>query len=382
MKLQRNGRSKALAIGAVALVSSLSLAACGSDNNNTSTTTGGTSGSAAPAAAIKCADKQAPLLAAGSTAQSTAIDVWKAAFGAACSGSTLNYSGGGSGAGVQQFNQGKVTFAGSDAALKSTEVDASKAVCTGGGQGIDLPMVGGLVSIIFNVQGVDHLVLDGPTIAKIFDSQITKWNDPAIATLNPGVTLPAADIQAFHRSDDSGTTQNLTAYLAKASNGAWTYPASKTWAGKGGQSAAQSAGVSAQVKSVPNSIGYAELSYAQQNSLKTASIATGASKPVDATAANAATTIATAKSAGASNPNDLALSLDYATKGEGAYPIVLVTYEIVCDKGNKPETLDTLKAFLNYAISDAGQQAIGDKGYVPLPKEVSDKVKTVIGTLA
>ncbi|WP_035846336.1 phosphate ABC transporter substrate-binding protein PstS [Kitasatospora azatica] len=381
MKLQRNGRSKALAIGAVALVSSLSLAACGSDNN-----TNGGGGSAAPsggtsAAAIKCADKQAPMLAAGSTAQGTAIDVWKTAFGAACSGSTLNYSGGGSGAGVQQFNQGKVTFAGSDSALKQADIDASKAVCTGG-QGIDLPMVGGLVSIIFNVDGVDKLTLDAPTIAKIFDSQITKWNDPAIAALNPGVTLPAADIQAFHRSDDSGTTQNLTAYLAKASGGAWAYPASKTWAGKGGQSAAQSAGVSGQVKSVKNSIGYAELSYAQQNSLKSAAIATGASKPVEATAANAATTIATAKSAGASNPNDLALSLDYATKTEGAYPIVLVTYEIVCDKGNKPETLDTLKSFLNYTISDGGQAAIGDKGYVPLPKEVSDKVKTVIPTLA
>jgi phosphate transport system substrate-binding protein len=381
VKLQRNGRTKALAIGAVALVSSLSLAACGSDNNNAPTGGSSSAGSAAPAAAIKCADKQAPMLAAGSTAQGTAIDVWKTAFGAACTGSTLNYSGNGSGAGVQNFTQGKVTFAGSDSALKPADIDASKAACTGG-QGIDLPMVGGLVSIIFNVQGVDKLTLDAPTLAKIFDSQITKWNDPAIAALNPGVNLPAADIQAFHRSDDSGTTQNLTAYLSKASGGAWTYPASKTWAGKGGQSAAQSAGVSAQVKSVANSIGYAELSYAQQNNLKSAAIATGASKPVEATAANAATTIATAKPAGASNPADLSLSLDYATKTEGAYPIVLVTYEIVCDKGNKPETLDTLKSFLTYTISDGGQAAIGDKGYVPLPKEVSDKVKAVIPTLA
>lgn len=381
MKLQRNGRTKALAIGAMALVSSLSLAACGSDNNtSTSSSTSSASGSAGTsAAAIACASKQAALLGAGSTAQANAIDVWKNAFGAACSGSTLSYNGVGSGAGVQQFNQGKVTFAGSDSALKPAEVTASKAVCAGG-QGIDLPMVGGLVSIIFNVDGVDKLTLDGPTTAKIFDSQITKWNDPAIAALNPGVTLPAADIQAFHRSDDSGTTANLTAYLSKTSGGAWSYPSSKTWAGKGGQSANGSAGVSSQVKTVKNSIGYAELSFAQTNNLKSAAINTGASAPVEATAANAATTIGTAKVVGTGS--DLALSLDYATKTEGAYPIVLVTYEIACDKGNKADTLDTLKSFLTYTSSDAGQQAIATKGYVPLPAAVTDKVKAVIPTLA
>jgi len=377
VKLQRNGRSKALAIGAMALVSSLSLAACGSDDNTT-TTAAGASGAATTAAQIACG-KGGQLLAAGSTAQTNAIDVWKAAYGSACSGSTITYGGGGSGAGVQQFNQGKVSFAGSDSALKPAEVDASKAVCKTG-QGINLPMVGGLISIVFNVDGVDKLVLDGPTVAKIFDSQITKWNDPAIAALNPGVTLPAADIQAIHRSDDSGTTANLTGYLAKASGGAWTYPASKTWAGKGGQSANGSAGVSAQVKQVKNSISYAELSYAQTNNLKSASIATGASKPVEATAANAATTFAKAKIAGTGS--DLALSLDYATKEEGAYPLVLVTYEIVCDKGNKADTVDTLKSFLTYTISDAGQQAIGAKGYVPLPKELTTKVQAVIPTLA
>ncbi|WP_371480110.1 phosphate ABC transporter substrate-binding protein PstS [Kitasatospora sp. NBC_00315] len=377
MKLQRNGRSKALVVGALALVSSLSLAACGSDDNNTSTTSAGGS-SSATAAKINCG-KAGALVAAGSTAQSNAIDVWKTNFGNACSGSSVNYSGGGSGAGVQQFTQGKVQFAGSDSALKPAEVDATKAVCTGG-QGIDLPMVAGLISIVFNVDGVDKLTLDGPTTAKIFDSQITKWNDPAIAALNPGVTLPAADIQAFHRSDDSGTTDNLTKYFAKASGGAWAYPNSKTWAGKGGQSASGSAGLAAQVKQVKNSISYVELSFAQTNSLKSASINTGASKPVEATAANAATTFAKAKIAGTGS--DLTLSLDYATKDEGAYPLVLVTYEIVCDKGNKAETLDTLKSFLTYAISDEGQKAIGDTGYVPLPQELAAKVQAVVPTLA
>ncbi|GAA1981177.1 phosphate ABC transporter substrate-binding protein PstS [Kitasatospora viridis] len=380
MKLQRNGRTKALAIGAVALVSSLSLAACGSDNNNSTSSNSTASGSASQAAAIACASKQANLLAAGSTAQGNAIDVWKNAYGAACSGTTLNYNGVGSGAGVAQFNQGKVAFAGTDFALKPADVDASKAVCTGGGQAIDLPMVAGLVSIVYNVDGVSHLTLDGPTTAKIFNGAITKWNDPAIAALNPGVTLPDTAITTFHRSDDSGTSYNLTSYFAKTSNGAWTAAPSKTWAGQGGQSAAGSAGVASQIKATKGSIGYVELSYAQINNLSSASISTGASKAVDPTAANAAITLGNSTVVGTGN--DLALQLDYGTKAENAYPIVLVTYEVACDKGNNPATLDSLKSFLNYTISDAGQQAIATKGYVPLPSAISTKVKAAIGNLA
>ncbi|GAA1219520.1 phosphate ABC transporter substrate-binding protein PstS [Kitasatospora nipponensis] len=376
--IQRNRRAKALAIGAVALVSSLSLAACGTDNNTTASSTGSSGAAASSPAAIACASKQAPLLAAGSTAQGPAMDLWKTTYGTACSGTTVNYAGGGSGTGVQQFTQGKISFAGSDFALKPADITASKAACTGG-QAIDLPMVAGLVSIVFNVDGVDKLTLDGPTTAKIFDSQITKWNDPAIAALNPGVTLPATDIQAFHRSDDSGTTFNLTSYLAKTSGGAWAAAADKSWKGKGGQSANGSAGVSAQIKSVKNSIGYVELSYAQQNSLKSAAIATGASKPVEATAANAATTLANSTVVGTGS--DLALQLDYGTKAENAYPIVLVTYEIACDKGNKPDTLDALKSFLGYIASDSAQQAIGGKGYVPMPAAVSGKVKAAVSNL-
>nr|WP_202524002.1 phosphate ABC transporter substrate-binding protein PstS [Kitasatospora sp. SID7827] len=376
----RNGRSKALAIGAVALVSTLSLSACGTDDNTTKTNAGtSASGGAAPAAKITCADKGGSLLAAGSTAQTPAIDVWKAAYSAACSSATLTYGGGGSGAGVTQFNQGKIAFAGTDSALKPAEVETSKTVCTGG-QAIDLPMVGGLISIVFNVEGVDKLVLDGPTLAKIFDAQITKWNDPAIAALNAGVNLPAADIQAIHRSDDSGTTANLTGYLAKAGGGAWKYPASKTWAGQGGQSANGSAGVAAQVKQVKNSVSYVELSYAQTNKLNSAAINTGAAKPVEATAANAAATLAAAKITGTGA--DLTLDIDYATKAEGNYPLTLVTYEVVCDKGNKADSLPILKSFLNYTVSEAGQQAIGAVGYVPLPAQLAAKVKTQVDALA
>ncbi|MFJ9455873.1 phosphate ABC transporter substrate-binding protein PstS [Kitasatospora sp. NPDC101447] len=377
--LQRNRRSATtLGLSAVALAGALSLTACAGDDNKTGTTTANGSAATGGTPSVTCG-KGGTLLGAGSTAQANAMDLWKTTYSAACPGTTINYSGGGSGAGIQQFTQGKVQFAGSDYVLKPADVEASKAVCTGG-KAIGLPMVGGLVSLVYNINGVDNLVLDGPTAAKIFNSQITKWNDPAIAALNPGTKLPDAEIQSFHRSDDSGTTYNLTSYFAKTSGGAWPAAPDKAWKGTGGQSANGSAGVSAQIKQVDNSIGYVELSYAQINNLKSAKISTGAAQPVEATAANAANTFATSTVVG--TEGDLALSLDYGTKADNAYPIVLVTYEVVCDKGNKPDSLDTLKSFFTYTISDDAQKAIGDKGYVPLPGTISSQVKTAVTTLA
>ncbi|WP_406195264.1 phosphate ABC transporter substrate-binding protein PstS [Kitasatospora sp. NBC_01560] len=362
---------RSLTPSVLALALAVAAAGCGSESDSEA-------GAPPTSASIAC-DGSGQLLGAGSTAQGNAIDLWKTTYGSACPHVTVNYGGGGSGAGVQQFNTGKVAFAGTDAALAPAEVDASKQVCTGG-RGIDLPMVGGLISIVFNISGVDKLVLDGPTTAKIFDSQITTWNDPAIVALNPGTALPDAPIQAIHRADDSGTTANLTAYFAAASNGAWANPAGKSWTGRGGQSANGSAGVAAQVKQVDNAIGYVELSFAQTSKLKSAAIDTGAAAPVDATAANAATTLAKAQITG--TDGDLTLSLDYATKDANAYPLVLVTYEVVCDKGNKPSTLPALKSFLAYTSSDTGQQAIAPIGYVPLPQELTSKVQTAVAGLA
>lgn len=129
-----------------------------------------------------------------------------------------------------------------------------------------------------------------------------------------------------------------------------------------------------------NSIGYVELSYAQSNGLKSAAINTGASKPVEATAANGATTLAKSQITGTGG--DLTLNLDYAAKEENAYPLVLVTYEVVCDKGNNASALPALKSFLTYTSSQAGQQAIAPIGYVPLPNELISEVQTAVSGLS
>ncbi|MFI7403779.1 phosphate ABC transporter substrate-binding protein PstS [Streptomyces sp. NPDC049541] len=375
MKLQRMNR-RAIALGALAASSALVLTACGSDN------TGGGSGGASAssttgASKIKCDGAKGQLLSDGSSAQKNAIDAWVAQFSQAC-GVQINYKAGGSGAGVTSFTQGQLAFAGSDSALKPEDVTASKKVCTGG-QGIDLPMVGGAIAIGYNLSGVDNLVLDAPTIAKIFDSKITKWNDPAIAALNKGVKLPDLKIQAFHRSDESGTTDNFTKYLKATTPDNWKYSGGKAWQAKGGQSAAQSSGVAAQVKQTNGAIGYFELSYVTDG-VKAASINTGASAPVAPSSDSATKAIADAKVVGTGQ--DLSLKLNYNTKADGAYPISLVTYEIVCDKGNKADTLPATKAFLRYIASEDGQGLLPGLKYAPVPADIIAKVRTTIEGLS
>ncbi|WP_329020819.1 phosphate ABC transporter substrate-binding protein PstS [Streptomyces sp. NBC_00690] len=376
MKLQRKNGLRATALGALAVSGALVLTACGSDDNSGST--GGNSGQTSAASNIACDGAQGKLLASGSSAQKNAMDLWVKNYMAACSGVEINYKSSSSGEGIVAFNQGTVGFAGSDSALKPEEVAESKKTCQSG-QGINLPMVGGPVALGYNLSGVDDLTLDAPTIAKIFNGKIKKWNDPAIAKLNDGASLPDKPIQAFHRSEDSGTTQNLGKYLGATAASDWPYEAEKKWPAPGGQAASGSSGVAAQVKQVDGAIGYFELSYATSQSIPTVQIDTGAAAPVQATSANASKAIAAAKVKGTGK--DLALELDYATKADGAYPIVLVTYEVVCDTGNKPETLGTVKSFLTYAASDEGQQVLSSAGYAPIPAEINAKVRETVAGL-
>lgn len=376
VKLQRKNRLRALSLGAVAVTGALTLTACGSDD------TGGTSGSGDSTASansnIDCGDAKGQLLADGSSAQKNAIDAWVKQYQSTCRDVVINYKGSGSGAGITAFTQGQVAFAGSDSALKPEEVTASKEICSGG-QGIDLPMVGGPIAVGYNVPGVDNLVLDAKTLALIFDSKITNWNDKAIAALNPDAKLPDLKIQAFHRSDESGTTDNFTKYLIAAAPDQWKYEGGKAWQAKGGQSAQGSSGVTQGVKETKGAISYMELSYAKDG-ISTVDVKTGAAEPVKATVANATKAISEAQVVGTGK--DLALKLNYTPTAEGAYPITLVTYEIVCDKGNKAETLPATKSFLTYVASEDGQALLSEAGYAPMPEEIITKVRTTISELS
>ena len=159
----------------------------------------------------------------------------------------------------------------------------------------------------------------------------------------------------------------------------WKYEGGKAWQAKGGQSAQGSSGLAAQVKQTDGAISYFELSYAKDG-VKTVDIDTGASAPVKATTENASKAISDAKVVGTGK--DLALELNYATKADSAYPITLVTYEIVCDKGNKAATLPATKAFLNYIASTEGQSGLSAQGYAPLPAAIATQVQTELNSLS
>jgi phosphate transport system substrate-binding protein len=374
VKLQRTNRLRSLAAGAVAVSGALVLTACGTDQQS-----GPQQNNAAPAPGDVACEGKGNVLAAGSSAQANAMNVWTKNYQAACPDTKINYKPDGSGAGIQQFLQGTTAFAGSDSALTPEEIQQSKKVCKGG-QAIDLPMVGGPIAVGYNLPGVENLVLDAETIGRIFDSRITEWNDPAIKKLNPDADLPETRIQAFHRSDDSGTTDNFTQYLNTAAPGAWKYEPAKQWAAEGGQSADGSSGIATNVKQNEGAIGYFELSYATGSEIPTVALDTGAGEPVEATTANASKAIAEAKVVG--QGKDLSLQLNHNTKAEGAYPMVLVTYEIVCSKGNDRATLPAVTSFLNYIAGEDGQQAITDIDYAPMPEEIITKVRETVRGLS
>ncbi|WP_192582665.1 phosphate ABC transporter substrate-binding protein PstS [Streptomyces triticiradicis] len=376
MKLQRMNR-RALTLGALAVSGALALTACGSDDTGNSNG-GGSSASASNNSAIKCDDAKGQLQASGSSAQKNAIDAWVKAFTAACKDVQINYNPTGSGAGVTAFTQGQTAFAGSDSPLKPEDAAAAKKAC-GGNAAIDLPMVGGPIAVGYNVPGVDNLVLDASTIAKIFDGKITKWDDAAIAKLNPDAKLPSTKIQAFHRSDESGTTDNFTKYLKAVAPADWKYSGGKAWQAKGGQSAQGSSGLAQQVNQTPGAISYFELSYATGD-VKAASLKTDAAAPAAATVENATKAIAAAKVVGTGN--DLALELNYKPTAEGAYPLTLVTYEILCEKGNKADTLAATKAFLTYTASEDGQKQLTAAQYAPIPAEIITKVRSTVANLS
>lgn len=356
---------------AVAAVGMLALAGC-SDSGSS-----GGSTSAAPAN-LDCAS--GTLSAEGSSAQNNAMVEWIKQYQTACPDATVNYNPTGSGAGIQQFIAGQVDFAGSDSALDAEdgEVEAAKKRCMDN-EAWNLPMVVGPVAVAYNVEGADGLVLDADTTAKIFTGEIKKWNDPAIANLNSGVTLPDADITVFYRSDESGTTENFTKYLAAAAPNVWTKEPSKIWEGTG-EGKEKSSGVQQATLQQANSITYVEWSYARDGGLGVAEIDNGSGAvTLDATTAGKA--LEAAKTVGSGNNIELDLSTAYTTKANDVYPIVLVTYEIACSAGLPEQQSALVKSFLTYTASESGQGVLEGLGYAPLPSSVDQKVQTAVAAL-
>ncbi|WP_096289949.1 phosphate ABC transporter substrate-binding protein PstS [Mycobacterium ahvazicum] len=370
MRINRFG-----AVLCVLATAAVMLSACGNDDNavGEKTTT--------PAAPVKvvCGGKP-KLKASGSTAQANAMTRFVKAYEQSCPGHTVNYTANGSGAGISEFTGDQTDFAGSDSTLGPGEYEAAQRRC--GSPAWQLPVVIGPIAITYNVDGLTSLTLDGQTAARIFNGGITKWNDLAIQELNPGVSLPAEPIQVVFRSDESGTTDNFQKYLDAASKGAWGRGAGKKFNGGVGEGAKGNDGTSAAVKANDGSISYNEWSFAQAQHLGTAKIVTSAGlDPVAISADSVGKTIAGAAIIGQSN--DLALDTIsfYRPNQPGAYPIVLATYEVVCSRYPDPEVGAAVKAFLQSTIG-AGQNGLGDNGYVRVPDTFIFRLSVAVNAIS
>lgn len=328
-------------------------------------------------AKVDCGGKLS-LAASGSTAQANAMIRFVDAYGKACAGQTVNYTANGSANGIADFLTGRTDFAGSDTPLSGDQYAAATKRC-GGADAWNLPVVFGPLAITYNLAAVDSLVLDAPTLAKIFNGTITRWDDPALALLN--ASMPAEDIHVIYRSDGSGTTDNFQAYLQYAAGGAWGKGAGKSFNGGVGTGAVGNTGIAAAVKSTEGAIGYNELSFALQEGLFAAEIKTPASRrslrPVRIGTDTVGKTIKGAKIIGAGNDLVLDLSSFYNPAQPDVYPIVLATYEIVCSKYPTFDVAKAVKAFLQAAIGP-GQVELARSGYIPLSPDFQARVSSAV----
>ncbi|WP_264956270.1 phosphate ABC transporter substrate-binding protein PstS, partial [Mycobacterium kiyosense] len=278
-------------------------------------------------AKVDCGGKQT-LAASGSTAQAHAMTRFVSAYHKACPDQTLNYNANGSGAGITEFLSGKTDFAGSDTPLSAEQYAAAKVRC-GGADAWNLPVVFGPLAITYNLANVDTLVLDGPTLAKIFNGTITRWDDPALTALN--ASMPAEEIRVVYRNDASGTTENFQSYLQAASGGVWQQGTGKKFHGDVGVGATGNKGTSELVRSTEGSISYNELSFALEQGLYAAEIKTPASRrslrPVRIGTDTVGKTITAAKIVGTGNDLVLDISSFYNPAHPDVYTIVLATYE-------------------------------------------------------
>ncbi|MEV7035765.1 phosphate ABC transporter substrate-binding protein PstS [Streptomyces sp. NPDC093272] len=327
---------------------------------------------------IHCAS-QGQVQGDGATSQQSPMTFWITAYRQACPDVEVAYRPSSSAGGVAAFLDGTAAFGGTDEALRPEDVARSRAVCRGG-RAVDVPVASAAIAVVYHLEGVDGLVLDAPTLAKIFDSAITRWNDPSIRALNPSVELPDEPIRTVHRSDSSGTTYHFTGYLSAAAPRSWPHAVTQLWQADGGTSATDSDGLATLVSRYQGAIGYVDSTFATAHRLKAAAIRSGSGRPVMPSVKAVSADIAGARVIGTGK--DLALQLDYTSRSAGAYPIVMVTYDVVCESGNKPSVLPALKSFLSYTVGEAGQELLPMIGYAPLPEGIATRARKVVATLS
>jgi phosphate transport system substrate-binding protein len=311
-------------------------------------------------AAALPAQGQVKLTGAGATFPNIIYQDWILTYNQQHKDVQLNYQSIGSGGGITQFTKRTVDFGGSDAPMTDEQIAAVQ------GNVLHIPTVLGAVVVTYNVPGVPQLKLTPGVLADIFLGKITSWRDARIASINPGVTLPNADILVAHRSDGSGTTYTFVDYLCKVS------PAWQSQVGKGvsvnwpvGLGGKGNEGVAATVGQTPGAIGYVELAYADANKLAYAQLQNKAGKYVAPTLA--ATSAALAGAMKDMGPNtDFRVSITNPAGAE-AYPIATMTYLLLRKTYDDAAKASALVQFVWWAET-TGQAKAASLGYAPLPE--------------
>lgn len=351
----------AAAVGAIALT----LAACGG-----------------PTEGADSAGLSGTIAGSGASSQENAVQGWVAGFMENNPDASVTYAPTGSGTGVEQFLNSAVDFAGSDAALTPAELDAAEQRC--GADVLELPLYISPIAVVYNIPGLNetHLNLQPETIAQIFAGEITEWNAPEIAQSNPEVDLPDMPIVPVNRSDDSGTTENFTEFLAEAADGAWPYEPSGLWPIQGTQSGSGTAGLLNVVQSAEGTIGYVDAS--RVGDLGSAAVGVGEEfVPFSPEAAAAVVDVSPATEE--ATDTVLTIDLDRDTEASGAYPIILVSYSIACQTYESDQTASMVQGYLDYIASAEGQERAARAdvaGSAPISGELRTQVETAIDTIS
>jgi len=281
----------------------------------------------------------------------------------------FNYQSIGSGGGQKQIMAQTVDFGASDGPMSDDNLAKAP------GKILHIPTVAGAVVVTYNLPGQPQLKLDGPTIADIFLGKITKWNDPRLAGLNPGVPLPNLDLVPAHRSDGSGTSYIFTDYLSAVSK-EWESSVGRNTSVKwpAGLGAKGNEGVAGLVKQMPGTIGYVELAYARQNKLACADLKNAAGKFI----APSVESVTEALS-GATVPEDFRFSMVNAP-GDNTYPIAGATWLLVYQQQKDPAKGQKVVEFLKWSMT-SGEKLAAALDYAPLPEAVQARVLERIKTI-
>ena len=300
---------------------------------------------------------------AGATFPNIIYQDWMLAYNQTHPDVKLNYQSIGSGGGIRQFSDGTVDFGATDAPMSDSAIAAIQSNV------LHIPTVMGAVVIIYNLQGVTQAVkLTPDVLADIFLGKVTKWNDARLASINPGITLPAADIIVVHRADGSGTSFAFTDYLSKISP-EWQQKVGKgpsvNWpVGLGGRG---SEGVSSTVSQTPGAIGYVELAYATTNKIQFATLRNSSGNWISPTLE--AVTAAAAGAMKDMGPNtDFRVSITNSS-GPQAYPISTFTWLLLHKSYGDTAKARALVQFVWWAEAE-GQAKAPQLGYAPLPKDL------------